>query len=57
MNFSISGGIGLLGGWVLFGTLMIVFTVVATLVIRAVRGPREGSDLPPGRAPEDDYIL
>ena len=57
MNFSISGGIGLLGGWGLFGALMIVFTVVATLVIRAVRGPREGSDLPPGRAPEDDYIL
>ena len=57
MNFSISDGIGFLGGWILFGALMIVFTIVVTLIVRAVRGRDEGSDLPPGRAPEDDYIL
>ncbi len=57
MNFSISGSIGLLSGWVLFGALMIAFTVVITLIVRAIRGRDEGGDLPPGRAPEDDYIL
>ena len=57
MNFSISGGIGLLGGWIIFGVLMIVFTIVVTLIVRAVRGPQEDGGLPPGRAPEDDYIL
>ena len=58
MNFSISDSIGFIGGWVIFGALMIAFTIVVTVVVRLVRGrddtPTESSD---GRAPEDDYIL
>ena len=61
MNFSISQGIGFLGGWVIFGALMIAFTVIVSLVVRAVRG-RDDTPAEPGaggdrRAPEDDYIL
>ena len=59
MNFSVSGGIGLLGGWVLFGALMIAFTIVVTIVVRLVRGRNDDEPTGPsdGRAPEDDYIL
>ena len=58
MNFSVSGGLGLLGGWVLFGALMIAFTIVVTIVVRIVRGRDDDTAEPSdGRAPEDDYIL
>ncbi|WP_174290857.1 hypothetical protein [Sphingomonas bacterium] len=63
MNFGISGGsIGFIGAIVLFGALMIAFTIVATIVIRVVRGRDDeasGGSTGSGddRAAEDDYIL
>lgn len=57
MNFSISGGIGLIGGLVLLGALVITFTLLVTIVIRAVRGRDEGPATLGERPPEDDYIL
>jgi len=57
MNFSVSDGIGLLGGWILFGALMIAFIVIVALVVRVVRG-RDDSPAPPGeRAPDEDPFL
>ena len=58
MNFGISGeGIGLIGGLVLFGAVMIAFTVVAAAIVRLVRGRDDTPATPGERAPEDDYIL
>ena len=57
MNFSISGGIGLIGGLVLLGALVITFTLLVTIIIRAVRGRDEGPATLGERPPEDDYIL
>ena len=60
MNFSISGGsIGLVGGWILFGALILAFAVVVSIVVRLVRGrddEADGTDEPARRPPEDDLL-
>lgn len=60
MNFSLSGGgIGLIGGFILFGALLLAVTIVVTIVGRVLRGRDEapvGSDEPGRRREEDDLV-
>ena len=55
MNFSITGSIGMFGGWILFCALMIAFIVVAALIVRTVRG-QDDTPMEPGRVPEEDEL-
>ena len=55
MNFSITGSIGMFGGWILFCALMIAFIVAAALIVRTVRG-QDDTPMEPGRVPEEDEL-
>lgn len=55
MNFSVTEGIGWLGGWIIFGAAMIA----AAILVMVIRGAMGGEDEPANRAdrpPEDDIL-